>query len=351
MKKVFCFFLAFILLFSLVACSKANNSDEQAEQAAAVEATPENVTAVEEEQEEEITEEPTTLRVFMLAGPTGIGAANMIAGNDEGKYEQSYEFTIATAPDEVVGKIIKGEADIAAIPTNLASVLYSKTDGDITVLGVNTLGVLSMLEMEKTVNSVSDLKGKTIYTTGNGANPQYILEYVLRENGLDPEKDVTIVYKTENTELATVFSEDAEAVVMAPQPVATSIVLNTGAVVSLNMTEEWSKIADDSALMMGCVAIRNEVLAAYPEAVKTFINDYAASIEAANNDPATTGQYCEEYGIVAKAALAAKAIPDCNIVWITGQEMKDGLSGYLNVLFEANPASVGGKLPEDGFYY
>ena len=188
MKKVFCFFLAFILLFSLVACSKANNSDEQAEQAAAVEATPENVTAVEEE---EITEEPTTLRVFMLAGPTGIGAANMIAGNDEGKYEQSYEFTIATAPDEVVGKIIKGEADIAAIPTNLASVLYSKTEGDITVLGVNTLGVLSILEMEKTVNSVSDLKGKTIYTTGNGANPQYILEYVLRENGLDPEKDVT----------------------------------------------------------------------------------------------------------------------------------------------------------------
>ena len=348
MKRWLALLLAALMVLSLFACStgKKEVSEET------VEPVEENVTEQIEVVEEDITkEDPIALNIFMLAGPTGIGAANMIAKSENDEYDQEYNFTIATAPDEVVGKIVKGEADIAAVPTNLASALYAKTEGGITVLGVNTLGVLSIIEQEKTVNTIEDVKGRTIYTTGNGANPQYILEYVLRENGIDPEKDVNIIYKTENTELATVLNEDANALIMAPQPVATSIVLNSNAVISLDMTEEWAKVASDSVLMMGCVVVRNEILESNPKAIEQFMADYEESINAANNDPATTGKYCEDYGIVAKAPLATKAIPSCNLVWITGDEMKTGLEGYLTVLFNANPASIGGNLPDEEFYF
>ena len=353
MKKLLSVLLAAMLLMSLAACAgKKDTNDAESASAESEPASEEASEPVSESVPED--SEPVydaTLNIYMIAGPTGVGAANMMAKAEAGEYPIDYRFTIATAPDEVVGKIVKGEADIAAVPTNLAAALYAKTEGKVTVLGVNTLGVLSMLEKEQTVFSVADLKGKTIYSTGAGANPQYVLEYILRENGLDPEKDVTINYKTENTELATVFDEDPNAVVMAPQPVATSIMMNTGAVKSLDMTEEWEKVGGDSRLMMGCVIVRNEVLESDPNSVWRFMDDYKASIEAANADPETTGKYCEEYGIVPKAALAAKAIPECNIVWITGEEMKPALSGYLQVLFDSNPASIGGAMPDDEFYY
>lgn len=343
MKKWMAVLLALALMCALFACAPQSAQQEAEDpavtQSEEAEATP------------EVAEEPVTLNVYMISGPTGMGAVHMMAASDAGELEQEYTFTVAASPDEVVGKVATGEADIAAISTNLAAKLYQKTEGGITVLGVNTLGVLSMLEKEQTVFEMADLAGKTIYTTGQGANPQYILEYLLRENGLDPATDVTIVYKTENTELAAVLESDPTAVVMAPQPVATSIQMNTGAVVSLDMTEEWERVASDSALMMGCVVVRNEVLEQYPAAVAAFLEDYAASIEAANEDAETTGQLCETYGIVAKAALAQKAVPDSNIVWVTGTEMKEGLSGYLNVLFEADPTSVGGQMPDDAFYY
>lgn len=345
MKKWMALLLALTLVFALGACSaKAPNADDAP-------AASEEPAASAEPEASETAEEPVKLNVYMLAGPTGMGAVNMMAASDAGELAQEYEFTVASAPDEVVGKIANSEADIAAISTNLAAKLYAKTEGGVTVLGVNTLGVLSMLEKEKTVSSVADLAGKTIYTTGQGANPQYILEYLLHENGLDPESDVTIVYKTENTELATVFDSDPAAVIMAPQPVATSIVLNSGAVVSLDMTEEWEKVAEDSRLMMGCVVVRNEILEQYPQAVAAFMSDYADSIEKANSDAETTGALCETYGIVAKAVLAQKALPNCNIVWVTADQMKTGLSGYLQVLFDADPTSVGGSMPADDFYY
>ncbi|MBQ9827569.1 MAG: ABC transporter substrate-binding protein, partial [Lachnospiraceae bacterium] len=325
MKKLLSLMLAFLMVISLAACAGKKDQPESESQPAS-EPGSEEITETETEPVSESDTEPSSLTVYMIAGPTGIGAANMMAKAEAGEYDIDYEFTIATAPDEVVGKIVKGEADIAAVPTNLASTLYAKTEGKVTILGVNTLGVLSFLEKEQTVNSVADLKGKTIYSTGQGANPQYILEYILKSNGIDPEKDVTINYKTENTELATVFAEDPTAVVMAPQPVATSIILNTGAVKVLDVNEEWEKVGGDSKLMMGCVIVRNEVLESDPDAVEQFMEDYEESIDAANEDPETTGRYCEEYGIVAKAALAQKAIPDCHIVWITGDEMKTGLS-------------------------
>ena len=278
---------------------------------------------------------------------------NLWAASDAGETKNTYHITMPGANDEVVAALSKGDADIAAVATNLAATLYNKTDGGVTVLAVNTLGVLSLLSNGQEAATVSDLKGKTIYAPGQGANPEYILRYVLSGNGLDPDKDVTLRFVGEGSELLTVWQSDPEAVILAPQPVATSILMqNENAKTLFDMTEEWDKIAGgDSTLMMGCVIVRNEFLQANPGAVELFLQEYAASIEKAQSDVEGTAALCQQYGLIPKAALAQKAIPSCGLTFVTGAEMKTGLSGYLQVMFDANPKSVGGALPGDGFYY
>ena len=326
--------LALTLALSLTACGgQANSEPEQPE-------TQEELTAAE-------------INLYVLSGPTGIGAMNLWAASDAGETKNTYHITMPGANDEVVAALSKGDADIAAVATNLAATLYNKTDGGVTVLAVNTLGVLSLLSNGQEVNAVSDLKGKTIYAPGQGANPEYILRYVLSGNGLDPDKDVTLQFVGEGSELLTVWQSDPEAIILAPQPVATSILMqNENARTLFDMTEEWDKIAGgDSTLMMGCVIVRNEFLQANPGAVELFLQEYAASIEKAQFDVEGTAALCEQYGLIPKAALAQKAIPSCGLTFVTGAEMKTGLSGYLQVMFDANPKSVGGALPGDGFYY
>ena len=326
--------LALTLALSLTACGgQANSEPEQPE-------TQEELTAAE-------------INLYVLSGPTGIGAMNLWAASDAGDTKNTYHITMPGANDEVVAALSKGDADIAAVATNLAATLYNKTDGGVTVLAVNTLGVLSLLSNGQEVNAVSDLKGKTVYAPGQGANPEYILRYVLTGNGLDPDKDVTLQFVGEGSELLTVWQSDPEAVILAPQPVATSILMqNENAKTLFDMTEEWDKIAGgDSTLMMGCVIVRNEFLQANPGAVELFLQEYAASIEKAQSDVEGTAALCEQYGLIPKAALAQKAIPSCGLTFVTGAEMKTGLSGYLQVMFDANPKSVGGALPGDNFYY
>ena len=326
--------LALTLALSLTACGgQANSEPEQPE-------TQEEQTAAE-------------INLYVLSGPTGIGAMNLWAASDAGETKNTYHITMPGANDEVVAALSKGDADIAAVATNLAATLYNKTDGGVTVLAVNTLGVLSLLSNGQEAATVSDLKGKTIYAPGQGANPEYILRYVLTGNGLDPDKDVTLRFVGEGSELLTVWQSDPEAVILAPQPVATSILMqNENARTLFDMTEEWDKIAGgDSTLMMGCVIVRNEFLQANPGAVELFLQEYAASIEKAQFDVEGTAALCEQYGLIPKAALAQKAIPSCGLTFVTGAEMKTGLSGYLQVMFDANPKSVGGALPGDNFYY
>ena len=326
--------LALTLALSLTACGgQANSEPEQPE-------TQEEQTAAE-------------INLYVLSGPTGIGAMNLWAASDAGETKNTYHITMPGANDEVVAALSKGDADIAAVATNLAATLYNKTDGGVTVLAVNTLGVLSLLSNGQEAATVSDLKGKTIYAPGQGANPEYILRYVLTGNGLDPDKDVTLQFVGEGSELLTVWQSDPEAIILAPQPVATSILMqNENARTLFDMTEEWDKIAGgDSTLMMGCVIVRNEFLQANPGAVELFLQEYAASIEKAQSDVEGTATLCEQYGLIPKAALAQKAIPSCGLTFVTGAEMKTGLSGYLQVMFDANPKSVGGALPGDNFYY
>ena len=326
--------LALTLALSLTACGGQTNSEPKQPD------TQEELTAAE-------------INLYVLSGPTGIGAMNLWAAADAGETKNTYHITMPGANDEVVAALSKGDADIAAVATNLAATLYNKTDGGVTVLAVNTLGVLSLLSNGQEVNAVSDLKGKTIYAPGQGANPEYILRYVLSGNGLDPDKDVTLRFVGEGSELLTVWQSDPEAVILAPQPVATSILMqNENAKTLFDMTEEWDKIAGgDSTLMMGCVIVRNEFLQANPGAVELFLQEYAASIEKAQSDVEGTAALCEQYGLIPKAALAQKAIPSCGLTFVTGAEMKTGLSGYLQVMFDANPKSVGGALPGDNFYY
>lgn len=296
---------------------------------------------------------PAEVNLYVLSGPTGIGAMNLWAAADAGETQNTYHITMPGANDEVVAAISNGDADIAAVATNLAATLYNKTSGGVTVLAVNTLGVLSLLGNGQEVATVADLAGKTIYAPGQGANPEYILRYVLTGNGLDPDKDVTIQFVGEGSELLTVWQTDPEAIIMAPQPVATSILMqNENAVTLFNMTDEWDKVSGgDSTLMMGCVIVRNEFLQENPGAVALFLQEYAASIEKAQSDVEGTAALCEQYGLIPKAALAKAAIPSCGLTFVTGAEMKSALSGYLQVMFDADLKSVGGAMPGDDFYY
>lgn len=324
--------LALTLALSLTACgTQANTEPEQ----------PDDTPA------------PAEVNLYVLSGPTGIGAMNLWAAADAGETQNTYHITMPGANDEVVAAISNGDADIAAVATNLAATLYNKTNGGVTVLAVNTLGVLSLLGSGQEIASIADLAGKTIYAPGQGANPEYILRYVLSGNGLDPDKDVTIRFVGEGSELLTVWQTDPEAVIMAPQPVATSILMqNENTRTLFNMTDEWDKVSGgDSTLMMGCVIVRNAFLQENPGAVELFLQEYAASIEKAQSDVEGTAALCEQYGLIPKAALAQKAIPSCGLTFVTGAEMKSALSGYLQVMFDADPKSVGGAMPGDDFYY
>ena len=332
-KSIVSLLLALTLALSLTACGTAANTEP--------------------EQPDIDTPTAAEVNLYVLSGPTGIGAMNLWAAADAGETENTYHVTMSGANDEVVAAISKGEADIAAVATNMAAALYNKTEGGVTVLAVNTLGVLSLLGNGQEATSIADLAGKTIYAPGQGANPEYILRYVLTGNGLDPDRDVTIQFVGEGSELLTVWQSEPEAIIMAPQPVATSILMQyEGARTLFDMTEEWDKASGgDSTLMMGCVIVRNAFLQENPGAVELFLQDYAASIEKAQSDAAGTAALCEQYGLIPKAALAEKALPYCGLTFVTGAEMKTGLSGYLQVMYDANPKSVGGALPGDDFYY
>lgn len=295
--------------------------------------------------------EKETIRVAGLKGPTSIGLVKVMKDNADGKAANKYEFTIAGSADEITPKLNKGELDMAAIPANLASVLYNNTNGAIKVLAINTLGVLYIVEKGDTVKSVADLKGKTIYATGKGSTPEYTLRYILSKNGVDPDNDVTIEWQSEPTAVVPLLKANDNAIAMLPQPYVTVAQSNVeGLNIALNLTDEWGKIEGSGALVTGVLVARTEFVEKHPDAVKKMLNEYAASSEYVNANIDDAAALVEEFDIF-KAAIAKKAIPYCNIKVITGDEMRTSLSSYLAVLFEQNAKAVGGKLPDDAFYY
>ena len=297
-----------------------------------------------------------SVNVLALKGPTAMGMVSLMDQADQGEItEETYDFQIVASPDEVSPAIAQGTADIAAVPANLASVLYQKTNGGVQVLTINTLGVLYLVENGDQVQSVSDLKGKTIYASGKGATPEYALNYILKENGLTPGEDVQIEWKSEHTERVAALAEHEDAAALLPQPfVTTAQSKNDSLRVALDLTEEWDKIQKDnggnSSLVTGVTVVRTEFAQEHPEIVEDFMERYQESVSYVNEHIEEAAKLIGDYDIVPEE-IAKKALPECNIVYIDGVEMKEKLSGYLEVLEQENPQAVGGALPADEFYY
>lgn len=294
--------------------------------------------------------EPVVMRLGSLKGPTTMGMVKLLSDSEAGLTKNKYESTIAAAADELTPKLLKGELDMLALPVNAGSVLYNKSEGGVTLLAVNTLGVLYVLEKGgETVKTVADLKGKTIYATGKGNTPEYALSYLLSQNGLSIESDVAMEWKSEPTEVVAQLSTVDAAVAVLPQPFVTVAQTKVeGLRVALDMTAEWANVG--STLITGGLIVRTAFLQEHPEAVKTFLEEYAASTQFVNEHPEEAAALVEQY-IGVPAGVAQKAIPACNIVCLTGEEMKTAAEGYLTVLFDLNPKAVGGALPGEGFYY
>ena len=287
------------------------------------------------------------VRVASLKGPTTMGMSKMM--QDDAAHG-AYDFKVAGTADEIVPLLVKGELDIALIPCNLASVLYNKTQGAVGASAINTLGVLYILSTNEEVQSISDLVGKTLYSTGKGTTPEYALNAVLRAKGIDPGKDLTIEYKAEATEVASALSAGQTNLAMLPQPYVTAVCAqNPEFKVVLSLTECWEEAMPDSALITGVVLMRKAFLEEQPGKAAAFMQAYRASTDYVNAHPEEVAPWIEKLGI-AKAAIAEKAIPQCNIVCIEGTEMQDKISGYLTALYAQEPASVGGSLPGEDFY-
>ena len=285
------------------------------------------------------------VRLAALKGPTAMGLVQLLDTHSE-----EYDFLLAGSADEITPKLVQGQIDIASVPVNLASVLYNRTEGGVQLIAINTLGVLYIVEKGgETVNSIEDLKGKTIYATGKGSTPEYALAYLLSSHGLDINADVDMQWKSEPTEVVAQLAKEESAVAMMPQPFVTVAKGKVeGLRVALDMTKEWAA-AGDTLITAGLI-VRTAFLNEHPEAVKVFLEEYAASTAYANEHPAEAAVLVEQF-IGVKAAIAEKAIPACNIVCVTGEEMKQAAQGYLQVLFDLNPKAVGGALPADDFYY
>lgn len=337
-----------LIVTALAACGKKEEPKQEGAE-----------TPVEEASEAKESEEPANaeeseaatadvVNVVALKGPTAMGMIELMDN-------EAYNVELLAAPDEVAPLIIQGKADIAAVPANLASVIYNKTEGGVQVLNINTLGVIYIIEKGEGVNSVEDLRGKTIFASGQGATPEYALRFILSENGIDPDNDVNIEWKSEHAECLSALLESEEGVAMLPQPfVTTAMTKAEGLRVALDLTEEWNRTQEGaenpSKFLTGVTIVRKEFAEEHPEQVEAFLAAYSESVAFVNENVAEAALLIEAADIV-PAAIAEKAIPACNIVFITGSEMKDALAGYLSVLAEQNPQSIGGAVPADDFYY
>lgn len=290
-------------------------------------------------------QDDTEIRIAALKGPTGMG---MVKLADKQNYP-NYTVSIEASPDALNPRIISGEVDVAAVPVNLASVLYNKLDGDISVLAVSTLGVLYVVEAGSEVNSVADLAGKTVYATGQGATPEYILNYLLDKNGVAGSVEVN--YVGEHAALATMLANGSAEIGMLPEPNVTSTLAgNDNLRIALNLTEEWNKVCS-TELVQGVVIARKSFVNEHPEAIEQFLREYEKSSTFVNENIDEAAKLIVDAGILGNVEIAKKAIPNCNISFSKGEAMHKAVEGMLTVLFEANPKSIGGKLPDKDFYY
>lgn len=382
MKRILSLTLALCLCLTLFACSQEGGSSSEAASSTANSGSSASSVSSEGSASSQVSSEPSevssaaaseeseagssssapdvdssnlgTATVAALKGPTAMGMVKMMS-DDAQKDQPTFDFNIYASADEITPKLVQGELDIAAVPANLASVLYNNTEGQVQVLAINTLGVLYIVENGDTVQSVEDLRGKTIYASGKGNTPEYALRYLLSGNGIDPDADVTIQWKSEHSECVAALAADPAGIAMLPQPfVTTAQAQNENLRVALDITEEWDKLAQangsDAALLTGVVVARKEFVEQNPQLVDVFLSLYDKSVAYANEEVEETAKLIGEYDIVPEA-VAVKALPECNITFIEGDEMKAKLSAYLQTLMDQNPKAMGGAMPGDDFYY
>ena len=348
MRKMLSVMMAAAIAGSLLAgCSSSTT-----ETTAAASSAEETTTAAEETTTEAASESAAEntgdeTRVGGLKGPTTMGLVKLMDEAANGESENSYEFTMVTAADEMTAMVAGGKVDIALLPANVASVLYNKTNKNISVIDINTLGVLYFVSADSSVTTIDQLKGKTVYLPGKGTTPEYALRYVLSAAGLG-EDDVTLEFKSEASEVASVLAEDPNAIGLLPQPFVTAaLAQNEKLSIIMDLTKEWDNVQGEgsgSRLVTGVTIVNNDFLKEHEDLVDTFLQEHEASIAFTAEDPDAAAE------LIAKAEIVAKA-PICNITFISGDEMKTALSGYLQALYDQNPASVGGELPDDSFYY
>ena len=335
---------------SAPAAETAAEEAAEAAETAAEEAAEAVEAAAEEAAETAEPAEKTAVRFGVLKGPTGIGASYLLEQDALGETANDYDVTVAAEATEMVTAMAAGQLDIAAVPTNAAAALYKKTGGSIRIAALNTAGVLYILESGDSIQSMADLAGRTIHAVGQGANPEYVLNYLLTENGLVPGEDVTIEFH-DSAELATLAATGGVDLCMLPVPAATQVLVkNQDFRAALDLSEEWDRLDNGSVLTMGCVVVQAAFAEEHPEAVDDFLAEYETSINYVRENPAEAGALCEKYEIVGAAPVAAKAIPDCNLIFVSGEDIRPAIEGYYEVLFAADPTSIGGSLPDDAFY-
>ena len=332
MKKIISLLLAMVLAVSLAACGQKTTADD----------TTENDTPAER----------VTIRLGGLKGPTSMGMVKLLDDAEDGGGQNDYTFTMAASANELTPQLVQGELDVLAVPANVAAILYNQTEGGVVTLAAGTLGVLYIVEKGgETVTDITSLNGKTIYATGKGATPEYALTYLLAQHGLTLGEDVQVEWKSEPTEIVAQMAQEDNAVAMLPQPFVTVAMGQVeGLRVALDLNATWDALDNGSRLITSVLVARKEFADAHPAALAAFLEDYSTSTDYANSDPAGAAVLVEKYGIV-KAAVAEKALPQCNLVCITGVDMKVAVSGYLQTLYDLKPEAVGGTMPADAFYW
>ena len=325
MKKGISLLLAVLLVLSLAACGA--NTDGNA------------------------SDTKTVVRMATLKGPTGIGTAKLWADDDAGKAKNDYSVTLCTDPTEVLNGVVEGSYDVAAVPLNMASVLYNKLNGGVQILAINTLGTLYMLSTQELAD-ISALEGKTVVTAGQGATPEYVLNYLLEKNGLTDK--VTVEFKSEHAEVATLAAAagaDDQTIYMLPEPNVTASLLQNQALKTVLDVSSAFESASGVSLAMGCIVAKKEFVEQNKDAVDAFLTEYKASVAYTETNLDDTATLCETYGIIPKAAVAKQAIPRCSITCVTGADMQKIATENLNVLLAASPKAIGGALPADDFWY
>lgn len=346
--------LLMVLALSAAAITGCSNNAAKSASGAAVSET---ANMAEETGSSKAAKEPDQseylLRIGSLKGPTSMGLVKLMDESKKGESAGTYEFTMVTAADELLGKMINGDLDIALVPANMAGILFNKTNHGIRVIDINTLGVLYVVTADDSIKGIRDLKGKTVYLTGKGTTPDYTLQYLLQANQMYSD-DVTLEYKSEASEVASILSEQPDAIGLLPQPFATvAIVQNEKLKPAFNLTDEWDLVSEggNGSLVTGVTICRSDLLEEQEDAVKTFLDEHKASAAFANDHTAEAAQLVAEAGIIEKAQIAEKALPYCSITYVDGSEMQTMLNGYLTVLHNMDPKTVGGEMPVEEFYY